>query len=356
MSRLNVGIIGAGHTAGLHAKGYEESPDAQIIAVCDIDEDLAIRRSLDWGARRYYKDVAEMLKDPEIDAVEIITPHALHAPIAIAALNAGKHVSMERPIATTIADAGEVLKAAEASGKILQAYEPSLFYKPLLDARSLIDAGEIGTPTGLRIAATIGQSISGVWNWAEGQDLWRFDLDQAGGSPMLFDIGYQAFAISLFLIGSVEKIDVLQRTTKLKEGLELDAPSTAMWKHFQSDCLGSLSLSYAPDRKMRTVHHPLEFRITVGGTRGEIEIIRSSEPTQLDPPVVLRRDGRRVVYGQKTSAFEDSFVRATQNFINACHGKEEPLLRGAEARQLLILTLAYYESAKRGRSVSLQQG
>jgi hypothetical protein len=72
--------------------------------------------------------------------------------------------------------------------------------------------------------------------------------------------------------------------------------------------------------------------------------------------VELRRDARKVYYGQKNTAWEDSFVRATRNFISACLGEEEPLLRGSEAKQLLILSLAFAESAKRGRAVSLQQG
>ena len=92
------------------------------------------------------------------------------------------------------------------------------------------------------------------------------------------------------------------------------------------------------------------------GTRGDIHVIRSSDPTQLEAPVELRRDNRKVGYGQRNTAFEDSFVRATQNFISACHGEDDPLLGLGEARQLLLLTLAYLESSRRGRPVNLQQG
>lgn len=357
MARLRVGIVGAGSVADLHAKGYLEHPKAEIIAVCDPDEDLAIKRSLDWGARRYYNDFDEFVADPLIDAVAILTPNHLHAGQAEAALKAGKHVSMERPIATTIPDADKVLRAQQASGKVLQVFEPSLFYKPLLDARNLIDAGEIGKPTALRIAATIGKSSTNIWNWEKGsRDTWRFDLEKAGGTPMLYEVGYQAFAISLFLIGSVERIEVWQSSTPVNEQYALAAPTAAVWKHFQQNCFGTLSYTYAPERRMRTEHHPLELRITVSGTRGEIDVLRNSEPTLLESPVELRRDARKVYYGQKMSAFEDSFIRAVRNFIGACTGEEEPLLRGNEAKQLLILTLAYHESAKRGRAVTLQQG
>ena len=359
MARLKVGIVGAGSIASLHAKGYEQDDRAEILAVCDRDEDRAIQRALDWGARAYYTDFEQMLANPEIDAVEILTPHYLHAEQVLKALQAGKHVSVERPLALTMEEANQVVRAARQAGKILQVYEPCLFYKPLLDARNLIDAGEIGKPTAIRISMTICKGQSEVWDFASIRDqssLWRFDPQLSGGSPMLYDVGYQSFCIALFLIGNVEKIEVWRSQTPIREGLEIDAPTVAMWKHFQQECFGTLTLNYAPERTMRTEHHPLEAMITVEGSKGSINIIRSSDPTQLEAPVELRRDNRKVAYGQRNTAFEDSFVRATNNFVSACRGEDEPLLGVNEARQLLLLTLAYQESARRGRAISLQHG
>lgn len=357
MAKLKVGIVGAGSIADLHAKGYEKDGRAEIFAVCDRDEDLAISRSLDWGAKAYYTDYAEMLQNEQLDAIEILTPHHLHASQAIQALEAGKHVCVERPIALSAEEANQVLQVAQRTGKVLQVYEPCLFYKPLLDARNLIDAGEIGRPTNIRVSANIGKSTSGIWNFQDDPaSMWRFDEQLAGGSPMLFDVGYQSFCISLFLIGTVDKVEVWRGETEVADGIALDAPTVAMWKHFQQDCYGTLHLNYAPERKLRTDYHPLEVNITVGGTRGDIHIIRSSDPTQLESPVELRRDSRKVFYGQKSTAFEDSFVRATRNFISACVGEDDPLLGGAEAHQLLMLTRAFDESSRRGRAVNLQHG
>lgn len=359
MARLKVGIVGAGSIADLHAKGYEKDDRAEIVAVCDRNESRAIQRALDWGARAYYTDFSEMLANKELDAVEILTPHYLHGAQVLDALKAGLHVSVERPIALSLEEANQVVKLAQQTGKVLQVYEPCLFYKPLLDARNLIDAGEIGKPTAIRISMTICKGQSEVWDFAaltEESALWRFDPKLSGGSPMLYDVGYQTFCIALFLIGNVEKIEVWKSNTTIREGLEIDAPSVAMWKHFQQDCFGTMTLNYAPERKMRTPHHPLETTITVEGSRGSVHIIRSSDPTQLEAPVELRRDNRKVAYGQRNTAFEDSFVRATRNFISACRGEDEPLLGVNEARQLLLLTLAYLESSRRGRSISLQHG
>ncbi len=359
MARMKVGIVGVGSIADLHARGYEKDDRAEIIAVCDRDEDRAIQRALDWGASSYYTDYEEMLANPALDAVEILTPHYLHADQIITALDAELHVSVERPIALTVEQANKVVAAAEASDKVLQVYEPCLFYKPLLDARNLIDAGEIGTPTAIRVSMTIGKGNTGLWDFKAMEDeqaLWRFNPEFSGGTPMLYDVGYQTFCISLFLIGNVEKINVWGGKTPVRDDLALDAPTVAMWKHFQQDCYGTMTFNYAPERKMRTDHHPLEVLVTVEGTRGDIHVIRSSDPTQLEAPVELRRDARKVHYGQRNTAFEDSFVRATQNFISACRGEDEPLLGLGEARQLLLLTLAYLESSKQGRAVNLQQG
>ena len=356
MAKLKVGIVGAGSISELHAKGYEKDPRAEIYAVCDLNEDRAISRSLDWGAKSYYTDYAEMLKDERLDAIEILTPNHLHASQTIDAFHAGKHVCVERPIALEVEEATRVLQAAKQAERVLQVYEPCLFYKPLLDARNLIDAGEVGDPTAIRVSMTIGKGDTGIWDFANmtERDLWRFNSERSGGAPMLYDVGYQTFCIALFLIGNVEKVDVWRSGTEIADGLKLDAPTVAMWKHANQTCYGTMTFNYAPQRKMRTEHHPLEALISVEGTRGDIEIIRSSDPTQLESPVTLRRSSRKVDYGQRNTAFEDSFVRATQNFISACHGEDEPLLGLGEARQLLLLTLAYLESSRQGRSVNLK--
>ena len=354
MTKLRVGIVGAGSIARLHALGYNEDDRATIVAVCDPNEDAAIRASLDWGATSYSTAFAELLKNPDIDALEILTPHAYHAPQVLAALRAGKHVSVERPLALTLEEADALMNVAASSGKVLHVYEPNLFFKPFLDARSLIDSGEIGQPTGIRIDAVLGESS--VEGWDLGRESWRFDPKLAGGSPLLFDIGYQAFAISLLLLGSVEKLNVWRSESSLLGGQKIDAPIAAMWRHYQQNVFGTLSMHYAPERKMNAAYLPLELDILISGTRGSLQMVRSGDDSGVAPPMVLSRNNREVSYSQRATAFADSFIHATKNFISACLGEEAPLLQASEAKQLLVLTLAWHESANRGRAVTLQHG
>ena len=78
MKRVGIGMLGCGRIADLQCLGYLEHPRARIVAVCDRDEDLARRRLEEWGADKSYTDLDRMLSDPEVDAVEILTPHHLH--------------------------------------------------------------------------------------------------------------------------------------------------------------------------------------------------------------------------------------------------------------------------------------
>ncbi len=357
MAAFNVGFIGAGRASELHARGYQDHADADIVAVCDRDEGRAIERSLDWNADAYYTDASRMLAEADLDAVIILTPNGLHAEQAIEALEAGIHVCVERPVALTIEDANRVARAADSNPGILQVYEPCLFHKPLLDGRNLIDGGEIGEPNHIRIAANVANSTEGSWNLeALAADHWRFEPEMGGHSPLLFDVNYQAFCLALFLIGSVERIEVWQSETQLNNGHTLGAPSTAIWKHFQQTCFGTFSLNYTPDRTFDTSHPPIEFEVEISGSQGNLTVRRTPSPERHDTSVRLQRDGRTVTYSQKADAYERSFKRATQNFIEAAQGAGDPLLRASEAKQLLVLTLAFNESARHAQSVTLQHG
>ena len=102
MEKLRVGFIGTGNVTDMHYLGYKDNPAIELYSICDTDPELLKRRSDEWGVTRAYLDYRDLLADPDLDAVEIITPHHLHAEIGIAAFEAGKHVSMQKPMALTM--------------------------------------------------------------------------------------------------------------------------------------------------------------------------------------------------------------------------------------------------------------
>ena len=105
MDRVRLGVVGAGNIAAMNVRGYLEDPRCDVVAVCDTDEEVGKRAAKEWGAERFYAEVADLLADDAIDAVEILTPTHLHHDHVIAALEAGKHVSVQKPVANSVDDA-----------------------------------------------------------------------------------------------------------------------------------------------------------------------------------------------------------------------------------------------------------
>ena len=121
MAKIKVAIVGVGSISGVHIKSYLALPDDfEIYAFCDINEARLKAKGEKYGVTRLYTDEAEMLKAlPEIDAVDVCTWNAAHAPCVITALNAGKHVFCEKPMAMNVEEAVAMKEAADKSGKLL---------------------------------------------------------------------------------------------------------------------------------------------------------------------------------------------------------------------------------------------
>ena len=137
MDRVRLGVIGAGNIAALNVRGYLEDPRCDVVAVCDTDETVGRAAADEWGADTYTPDLDVLLADDSINAVEILTPTHLHHDHVIAALDAGKHVSVQKPAANTIEDAREMGAAAERNERTLRISECFVHYPPLELAKKI---------------------------------------------------------------------------------------------------------------------------------------------------------------------------------------------------------------------------
>ena len=146
MEKVRMGMIGTGAITELHWLGYENNPKVELVAIADVDEAMVKQRAEEWGVKKYYTDYRKVLEDPEVDAVEIIVPHHLHAKMAIEALEAGKHVSLQKPMAISIEECDAIIDAAKRTGKTLRVFENFMYFPPLVKAKELLDSGAIGEP------------------------------------------------------------------------------------------------------------------------------------------------------------------------------------------------------------------
>ncbi len=205
MKPIRVGIVGCGRISDLHQLGYRGRDDAVIVAVCDTNAAHAKKKAKAWGVQKVYTDYMRLLEDKEIDVVELLTPHHLHCPMTVQAAEAGKHISVQKPMALSAAEADQMIAAADKAGVILRVYETFVFYAPAMKAKAMIDAGEIGEVRAVRMHISTGTGDS-AWEVPLSSWLWRINEKQCGGGPLVFDHGYHLFSLGYYLGGPVEKV------------------------------------------------------------------------------------------------------------------------------------------------------
>ncbi len=354
MDELRVGFIGAGRISDLHALEYLVNPRARIVAVCDINPEIAARQGRAWGLPedRVFTDYHDVLALPDVDLVEILLPHHLHYRATLDAAAAGKHISLQKPMALTVAEADEMVAAAKKAGVIFKVFENFIFYPPVMRAKALIEAGEIGDPLTIRIKSNAATSPN-AWHVPAAAQQWRFTPEECGGGPLVFDDGHHKFSLAWFFMGSVaEECHAWIGQTEVGPGYVLDSPAIVSWK-FPGNRYGSLEVVWSPDLVLDTNHYAQDDRIEITGTKGVIWITRGHGKLMDVPPVVLYRDRGTRTFSDMPVGWEHSFIQSTRHFIEAYFKGEPPSLTGEQGREILRFALSAQESARTGQAVRL---
>jgi predicted dehydrogenase len=353
MDKLRVGIIGAGRISDLHALEYLANPRAEIVAVADAVPENAQRRGQAWGVapNRIFADYHDLLTVPEVDLVEILLPHHLHHQATLDAAAAGKHISVQKPMALSVAQADEMIAAARRAGVIFKVFENFIFYPPVQRAKALIDAGEIGDPLAIRIKSNAATSAT-EWVVPAAASAWRFDPGQNGGGPLVFDDGHHKFALAWHFLGQAAEVHAWIGATEVAPGAILDSPSIVSWR-YPGGQVGSLEVVRSAELVLETQHYAQDDRVEITGTKGVIWVTRGHGKMLDVPPVVLYRDRQTFTYSDMPVGWEHSFINSTRHFIDAYFAGQPPVLTGEEGREVLRFALAAQESARTGRAVVL---
>ena len=206
VDNVKVGVVGLGLVSSSHIKGDSSHPLADVVAVCDLDEDQARRVARQFDIPKYYMSYDEMLTDTDINTVDIMTPTYLHKPMAVSAARAGKHIHCEKPLALTLAEGEQICREAERHNVALALDETYVFMATIVKARELIDAGEIGKPQQIRQRFGAWVDRPGVFDTvhanSSNSEQWRGDSDKAGGNgfPWQFDHNIHFFATAQYLM------------------------------------------------------------------------------------------------------------------------------------------------------------
>ena len=270
---LHVAVIGTGFMARTHALGYRmvggifDLPRPVVLdTIVGAGESEAADAARRLGFRRHSSDWRSVVADPAIEAVSITTPNALHAPIALACVEAGKHCYCEKPLATTLADAHAMVAAAEGAGVVTQVGFNYIRNPVLALAREMIAAGELGRITGFRGIHAEGYMSDPATPWT-----WRLASDGGGGA--LMDLGSHIVNMARFLLGPIDRVcgdvETVVPARPVAPGSSEQRPvevddQARLLVHFERGCSGTIEASWtATGRTMQ-----LEFEVT--GEKGAL--------------------------------------------------------------------------------------
>lgn len=141
---LKVGVIGVGGIAGSHFPGWKQSPLAEMAAFSDLNPDILKQRAAEHGVRKTYVDPLELIADKDLDIIDVCTPNMYHTPLTIAALEAGKHVICEKPLAPKPADIKKMIRARNKAKKLLMTAQHFRFSPTAQALKAEIDTGRLG--------------------------------------------------------------------------------------------------------------------------------------------------------------------------------------------------------------------
>jgi len=338
---VRIGLIGYGAWGKHHARAIRETPGCELVAVCARSEDSRRLAAADTGAA-VHSDYRQLLERSDIDAVDIVAPNYLHEEIAGAALEAGKHVLLEKPMATSIEACDRILAAASRARRLLLVGHEMRFAEMYRTMRAMIDSGRLGKPRYVLID---------LWRrpYRPGADGWRLDPARVGNWILEEPVHFFDVA-AWFLEGAGEPATVFARGNSSDAG---DEPRPGVNDNFTA-LVGYRGGEYALiSQSLAAVEHHLS--IKVFGSRAMLraewhaELDRSERPAysleiseqgHLTPVAVEKTPGEFFELREEIAAF-----------AAAVRGEAELPITPREARRAVALCLEAQRSLETGRVV-----
>lgn len=345
---LKVAVIGTG-MGRYHMKEFVESPNVKLVAVCDLNREEAVHFAREYGAERVLTDVQSLWEVPNLDAISIAVPNYLHAPIAIEALRRGLHVLCEKPMATTLDEAKEMVATAEEQNKRLMIGMSQRFKPESLALRGMVERGEVGDiyyARGTWIRRRGVPVIHFGAGGSMGRGSWFVSKEKAGGGA-LFDIGVHMFDLTWWLMGNPRPVSVSAasyRNLWSKEferrgvSFEVDELSSALVR-FENGATAFFDVSWAANQDN-------EINVRIFGTEAGFQVY---------PPVVYREPRWGELHSDKVEIKEvEAGLTPRRHFVDCIRDpSKEMIASGQECLSVMAVLDAVQRSAASGREVEV---
>ncbi len=356
MKKLKIGIVGCGGIAnGKHMPALAGTEEADLVAFCDIMVERAEQANKEYGEGKgkVFADYRDLVKE-NLDAVIVCTPNNAHCAVTVAALNAGKHVMCEKPMAMNYAEAKEMIAARDKSGKLLTiGYQNR--YRP--DARYLKEVcadGELGE---IYFAKAHAVRRRAVPTWGV-----FLDEEKQGGGPLI-DIGTHALDLTLFMMDNYEPLYACGTTY---HKLNRDKNTGNAWGDWDPDKFTTEDSAFGfvvmkngatvmleSSWALNTTNNVREACATLCGTKGGAEMlpgdklvlnsVRHNRQCTTEPNLAA---GGVAFYGAAVASAQD--LEAT-TFLRAVKGEGELYVKPEQAAVVTQILEGIYQSAKTGQ-------
>ena len=335
---MRVGVIGLGLVSPPHLDGYASAEGCELVAVCDASQAKVDAVSAARGVLGT-TDYREVLADPEVDAVALLLPHALHHEAARAALERDKHVCVEKPVTATTAEADDLIALADERGLVLAVAENTRYVRAYVEAERLVRSGELGEIRMVR--GFIPDQI--LDEWADTEDETQAWKREPYGCGAIMDCAPHMLYLLKWFFGDVETLYAIAQGWV--EEVPLDNHGVIAGR-MENGPLFSMEFASVTE-------YPRGERLEIYGSRGTLLIDQV-----LDPPAVIYRgaddprgtpvDGVSYDLG----GWKPESIRTTAtDFVAAVRDGRPPGVTAQDSRYVVSLVERAYESASRAGAV-----
>ncbi len=352
MKKWKIGVIGVGGISQMHIQSYKNNPNVELYAFCDINEKRLQEMGEKHGVTRLYTDKDEMLRAlPELDAVSVCTWNAAHAPCAIAALNAGKHVLCEKPMATCAAEAEQMMEAARRSGKLLMVGFVRRYEKGSALLRQLVSQDFFGELYYAKATYLRRNGNPGGWFG---------DKSRSAGGPLI-DLGVHVIDLTRYLMGNPKPVSVYGATFQKL----LNRPGIITPKAYYSTSAGPNDICDVEDLASAMIRFEngavlqveAAFSLNLKEDTGSVQLFGTKGGARLAPGLELYSE----LNGYMTDvtpvcppeSFDDEFQAEVDHFVDCFANGAECRSPAEDGVQIMRILDAVYESARTGHEVVL---
>lgn len=352
--KIKIGMIGTGNIAVTHMEAYRKNPDVELYALCDINPERLKQMGEKYGITRLFTDKEEMLKLEEIDAVSVCTWNSEHAPCTIAALNAGKHVLCEKPMAMNAKEAEEMKAAAERNGKLLMIGFVRRYGNDCKILQDFITQDALGEIYYAKATCLRRNGNPGGWFG---------DKSRSGGGPLI-DLGVHVIDLVRYLSGNPQPVSVYGATfQKLydRKGA-VGAPKYLASSATDHDICDVEDLASAMIRfdNGEVLSIEVAFSLNIKQDTGEIELFGTKAGAKISPELEIFGEENHYLTNMSFAAptaldFSGLFEGEINHYIDCITGRAEQCKSPAEDGIALMKILeAVYESARTGHEVIIK--